>query len=189
MEAKTLKKLNKNFDKEWKKLSYSEQKEVVDFMYDTLKETEAYFKIASTKIAENYNIIYNLIDEDTKYELEFLDNIITKVTAKKIAKENKLQEKIMTTNNKQLLYSDIFSAFTGLDKATEEIENIINKSNDIIKNGVNSVSTKSLTSSMTLLKTLSKTYSETKNNTPNQIKKVEELLADYLNTNENENDI
>lgn len=186
MEAKTLKKLNKNFDKTWETLNFSEQKEIVDFMLDTLKDIDSFFKVTKQKVIDNYNTLNNMLDENTKNQIALLKNFTSKLTDKKLEDEEKLQNEIMTTNNKQLLFSDIFSSFNGFDKATEVLENIINQSNEIIKNGIDSVSSNKLIPIMVTMAGLDETNKRFNNTTENQIKKVEELFAEYLNSNEND---
>ncbi len=184
MDVKTLKKLNKNFDKTWEKLSFEEQKEIVDFMFETLKDVNDYFSITKKKIVDNYKTLNDMLDENTKEEIKFLKSFTSKLTDKKLQKEEKLQNEIMTTNNKQLLFQDIYSSFIGFDKATELLEKFIIQSNNIIKNGVDSVSSKTLTSLMVVLESLNETNEKFNKTAPNQIKKVKELFADYINENE-----
>ncbi len=86
MEAKTLKNLNKNFDKHWEKLTYSEQKEVVDFMLETLNEVNDFFGLTKKKIIENYQTLNNMTDDKTKEEIEFFKNFTSKLANKKLDK-------------------------------------------------------------------------------------------------------
>lgn len=186
MDIKILKKLNKKFDKEWETLSSSEKKACVEFMLDTLKEADSFYKSSLIQLIKAKASLNEIIDDNTKDTVKTLKQIVELMTKKKVAKEDKLQAEIMSSNNRQLLFSDILTTYKAFDKASESIKNILGQTKVVVNNGATSISTNKLATLVVQVESLAESHERYVNVFANQTDKVKELFADYIKTNDNE---
>lgn len=109
MDKQILKKLEKNFNKTWNILSQEEKKECVLYMKNTLNKGEVFYKESLTQLCEIKPELDQLITSDMQENISFAKRIFKFTTYWKFAKEDRLQEKILKSDNPQLLFCDIVS--------------------------------------------------------------------------------
>lgn len=186
MDIKSLKKLNKNFDKEWERLSAEDKKSCVIFMLGTLRESDHFYKEASNKLINAKTALNQIIDDDTIYFVNNLKQMLKKMTDKKYMKEDKLQEEIMSTNNRQLLFSDIYKTYMALDELKEQVHDILEQTKQVIDNGTNSISANKLSTLVLQVELLAEAHERYIDVFDNQTSKVKQLFAEFVKAKDDE---
>lgn len=135
MDKTIIKKLNKNFEKTWKTLSLNEKQECISYMKKTLKEAEGLYKDSLIKLNAIRPELQAMITEDMKKEISYVEKTIDLITGFKFGKEDRLQEKILLSDNPQLLFSDIVASDENYNKADSLVFGILTQANQAIKHG------------------------------------------------------
>lgn len=132
MDKIILKKLNKNFEKTWGILSQEEKKECVLYMKNTLKKGEDFYKESLTQLYEIKLELDQLVTNDMQEIISLTKRIFKFTYDWKLAKEDRLQEKILNSDNPQLLYSDIVSTDESFYKADSIVFEILTQAKQVI---------------------------------------------------------
>lgn len=186
MDIKTLKLLNKNFNKNWEKLSQSEKDECVRFMLEVLKESDKFYKSSLVSLRQVKDELYGLMDDSARENANMTKQVANFMMRSKIEKEDKLQCKILSSDNRQLLFSDIYTTYTLSAKARESVEKILQQAQDIVLEGARTLSSSKLVSLYVQVELLSESHERYQNVFSNQAKKVKELFPQSTKTNDDE---
>ena len=188
MDKKILKLLNKNFDKTWARLSSEQQKECVDFMLGALKQECDFYDSAVKAYSYAQKVLNSFMTESEETFVENLKANMRLKLAKKIEKEKSLQEQIMSSNDKQLLFSNIYDTYVLLPVEFRQANTICDKVNKLMQFPIDATTllSRSIVASAAAKVGILLEKVSDQQSFKNQAKKVRELFPQFTKSAENE---
>ena len=189
MDKQILNKLSINFEKTWNILSQEEKKDCVLYMKNTLKKGEEFYKESLTQLYEIKPELDKLVTNDMQEIISLTKRIFKFTSDWKFAKEDRLQEKILKSDNPQLLFSDIVSTDESFYKADSIVFDIVTQAKQAINKNSYAGEKSNLTSLVLKTDLTIETFEKYINVFEKQSKKVEALFPSFSRKNDNNKEI